>query len=69
MVHYRRMVKPTAWLLSALLAIPALAGAQAAEAGDWRRASPGDGGLSAEKLSTLAPDIRAGKFVDVRTWK
>jgi len=59
------MVKPAAFLLSASLAIPAFAGAQSADAGDWRRASPGDNGLSAEKLAALAVDVHGGKFVKI----
>jgi CubicO group peptidase (beta-lactamase class C family) len=65
MVHYRCMVKPAAFLLAALPAIPAFAGAQSGEVGEWRRASPADSGLAADKLATLATDIRGGKFVKI----
>lgn len=64
LVQYRSMVKAAALLL-ALLAAPAFAGAQSSDAGDWRKAPPSDNGLSAEKLASLAPDIRAGKFVKI----
>ena len=65
MVHYCAMLKASALLLSAWLAVPALGGARAADAGDWRRASPGDGGLSAGKLASLAADVHGGKFVKI----
>jgi CubicO group peptidase (beta-lactamase class C family) len=65
MVQNGRMVKPAAFLLSALLGAPALGGTQPVDAGDWPRASPGDSGFSADKLAALAPDVRAGKFVKI----
>lgn len=65
MVEYRSMVKRATLLLSALLAAPAFAGAQPADAGDWPRASLSDSGFAADKLATLAPDIHAGKFVKI----
>jgi len=64
-VHNGRMVRPAAFLLSALLAVPVLAGTQPGDAGDWPRASLSDSGFSADKLAALAPDIRAGKFVKI----
>ena len=59
------MARVAALLLS-LLATPVFAAAPAATAGaDWPRASPGDSGLAADKLASLAADIRAGKFVKI----
>lgn len=52
-------------LLSALLAAPALAATQPGDADEWPRASPGDSGLSADRLSALAADVRSGKFTRI----
>ena len=59
------MLKLAAFLLSALLAVPALPGPQPIDPGDWPRASLSDSGFSSDKLSALAPDIRSGKFVKI----
>ena len=64
-VQNGRMVRPAGFLLSALLAMPALAGTQPVDAGDWPRASLSDSGFSADKLAALAPDVRGGKFVKI----
>jgi len=64
-VQYRFMVKAAALLCSTLLAAPVLAGAQPDAAGDWPRASLGDGGLAADQLATLAADIHGGKLVKI----
>lgn len=64
MVQYCGMLK-AALLTATLLAAPAFTAAQSADAGDWRKAAPGDNGLSAEKLASLAADVNAGKFVKI----
>ena len=63
--YHGGMVKAAALLLATLLSAPAFAAAQPADAGDWRKAPPGENGLSAERLASLAPDVRAGKFVKI----
>ena len=60
------MPRVAALLLAMLLATPVLAAAPPGASGaDWPRASPGNAGLAADKLATLAADIRAGKFVKI----
>jgi CubicO group peptidase (beta-lactamase class C family) len=59
------MTKALALLLSALLTAPAVLRAQPAQDTPWPSAPLSDSRLDAEKLQSLASDVRAGKLVKI----